>query len=301
MKRYKIDLKNYIWLPEFNPKWKKKDKFLIIGTGSEIFLRDIIKRISKFLKVKDLIINEELKYRDGDFNSVIFITDDENNENHKKCIYKISKNKNLKKIYLIEKHFILIDITRHFKHKIKGERIINFGYVEKETFKSLYKLSRKIGENNSIIEIGTYTGGSTTALGIGSKDGNKNKVITIDPIMPDFIFEEISFLNLKELIIPVKGLSHIIAKNWKEKSKELNVPEKIGLIFLDGSHEYEYTLKDLNLWSNYIIKNGYIIIHDFYHPVLTGVSYASYKFLEERNDFKIIKKLKDSVICMKVK
>lgn len=291
MKEFKINLRNYLFLNEFKPKIKKKE-ILIFKEGNEAFIKEVLDRLEEFFdeeRTKYFKKNENIKKK---WDILLFITEDENNLEHRNNLYFASNNLIFKRAYLIEKNYILLDIKKHFKFNC-------FAYVESETLKFLYDIAKKCPQNKTILEIGTYCGGSTISLGLGSKEGSFSKVITCDPVMPNFIYENIKYFNLENIIIPFEISSNDLFKIWEGKAKELKFSKEIYFLFLDGSHEYEFVLNDLNNWSKFISKGGFILIHDYYHPIQTGVSRALYKFLSENSDFKIKKKMKDSVLCLR--
>jgi len=315
-KYYKIFYKNYLFNFDFFPPWNKKDKIIIIATGEKNYCKEVIERILCFSKNENTFLfsfedfqldmkiekilpfyGSEFKMKDWDI--LLFVTDDENKKEHKNCLYYFSKNFNFKKAYLIEKNYYLLDITRHFKFKVENEEILTFAYVEPQTWYYLYNLSKKINENGTTLEIGTYIGGTTIALAKGKK--GKGKVVTIDPVLPECFYENISKNKLSEKIIPFEMHSFDFFKIWKEKCNDLKINENIGILFLDGCHNYEDVLKDLRDWNNYLTEGSILIIHDYYHPIQQGISMATYKFFNENNGFELIKKFEDCIICKKIK
>lgn len=291
MKKFKINLKNYLFLEEFKPYFKGKE-ILIFKSGDEEFIEEILNRLENFFnkeKIKYFNRGENLKEK---WDILLFLTEDENNLEHRESLYFASKNLKFNKAYLIEKNYILLDIKKYFKYNA-------FAYVEPKTLKILKGIAKRCPKEKTIFEIGTYCGGSTISLGLGSKEGSGAKVITCDPIMPQFFYENIKYFGLENIIIPFQISSMDLFKIWEKKAEELNFSKEIYFLFLDGSHEFEFVLQDLNLWSRFISRGGLILVHDYYHPIQTGVSRALYKFLSENSDFKIIKKMKDSVLCLR--
>lgn len=289
MKKFKINLKNYLFLDEFKADFKGKE-ILIFKSGNEEFIEEILNRLENFFnkeKIKYFNRGEDLKEK---WDILLFLTDDENNLDHRENLYFASENLKFQKAYLIEKNYILLDIKKYFKYNA-------FAYVEPKTLKILKGIAKRCPKEKTIFEIGTYCGGSTISLGLGSKEGSSAKVITCDPIMPNFIYENIKFFYLENIIIPFQISSMELFKIWEKKAEELNFSKEIYFLFLDGSHEYEFVLNDLNNWSRLISKGGFILVHDYYHPIQMGVSRALYKFLSTNRQFKIMKKLKDSVLC----
>jgi predicted O-methyltransferase YrrM len=118
------------------------------------------------------------------------------------------------------------------------------------------------------VEIGTYKGGSTSI--ISKYLPNDVHLTTID------IFKKASEISISQPIkekLPtyeeakktieeqgniskveiIKGNSWKIAKNWKRK---------IDILFIDGDHSYEGVKRDFSNWEPYLVRGGYILMHD---------------------------------------
>ena len=144
------------------------------------------------------------------------------------------------------------------------------GFMAQEECDILYNAALNISNNLSIVEIGSYQGQSTAALGLGSKYGNQSLVYAIDlwglhledrhePQYEDDKFFDIFKRNMEQLkltdiVIPIQGPSIEIVKTW-------NKP--IGLLFIDGSHRYKDVKEDFDNWYPYVITEGIILFHDF--------------------------------------
>ncbi|MFA4941396.1 MAG: class I SAM-dependent methyltransferase [Patescibacteria group bacterium] len=134
----------------------------------------------------------------------------------------------------------------------------------------LHKTAKKIQTKNVIVEIGSWKGKSTLCLGNGSKDGNKVKIFAVDPHTGSSehqkafgkidTFEEfkknITKAEIAEFINPVKDTSENAAKNFNQK---------IGFIFIDGAHEYNFVRLDFKLWFPKVINGGLLAFHDSWH------------------------------------
>lgn len=158
------------------------------------------------------------------------------------------------------------------------------GYLTDPEGETLYKLARHCKGNGAIVEIGSWKGKSTVWIASGLKSRKNsdvpfnnpsyyNKVYAIDPheglmkinekYQEDSTFHEfinnIKSTNLDDIVVP-------IVKTSEEASKEFNQP--IEFIFIDGLHEYEYSLKDFILWFPKVIENGWMAFHDTLKPTL---------------------------------
>lgn len=110
-----------------------------------------------------------------------------------------------------------------------------------------------------IVEIGCYAGRSTVMLALASG----KKVTTIDPHIGYEDIKNEFFRNTKDYNI------ELISK----KSNEVEWKTKIGLLFVDGSHEYKDVKEDIAVWTPRMKKHGIMLFHD-YEAQVFGVAKA---------------------------
>ncbi len=163
----------------------------------------------------------------------------------------------------------------NFKEKISGIG----GWLSEKEGVFLYEAAKKISAELAIVEIGSWKGRSTVCLGLGSRDGGKAKVYAIDPhtgssehkkmfgtvdTFQEFL-SNIKVAEVESAIVPIRDYSENVAK-------EFNKP--IGLLFIDGAHEYKYASQDFELWFPNVTDGGLIAFHDawqFIGPRLASV------------------------------
>jgi predicted O-methyltransferase YrrM len=121
-----------------------------------------------------------------------------------------------------------------------------------------------------IVEIGSWKGRSTICLAKGSLNGNCQKIYAIDHFhgskehiamfgdnidtYPDFI-ENIAKFEVSDIIEPI--ISDAI-----EASTEFDLP--IGLLFIDGSSEYDDVKAYFDNWYPKVVDGGIVAFHDYY-------------------------------------
>ena len=142
------------------------------------------------------------------------------------------------------------------------------GWLTEPSSNLLYSLAKNCKGKGIIVEIGSWKGRSTTALGFGSKAGKKVKILAIDhhtgsPFerqlfdKPIWTFEEfkrnIKKAKIDDMVIPKVATSEEVAKNWKKP---------VELLWIDGSHVYEDVKKDFELWFPHVIEGGYVVMDD---------------------------------------
>lgn len=178
------------------------------------------------------------------------------------------------------------------------------GWLTKNEGEALFLLAKKTDEGN-IIEIGSWHGKSTyyLAKGIENKD---SYVISIDhhtgsieqrnrtkgPIdtLPNFIS------NMRRLGVSSK--IKMMVMNSSDASKKIK-SNSASLIFLDGSHEYEFVKEDFNAFWSKLKQNGIFAIHDVISK--PGTSDFIYNMVNNRTDIKLLKIVDDLLYFQKTR
>lgn len=143
----------------------------------------------------------------------------------------------------------------------------------------LYHYASVLPNNSLILEIGTSTGGSAIAMGMGIRNKG-SKIITIDPgLLPieeinkrkdelsryelqvidlNIVKENIKKARLEDYITIISDTSDNVLKKWDGRP--------IDMIHIDGSHRYEDVKIDCQ-WLQYIKKGGIAVFDDWFDPV----------------------------------
>lgn len=150
-----------------------------------------------------------------------------------------------------------------------------------------------------IIEIGSFKGKSTTALGLGSKwiSERKRLIYAIDPFTPDGLYhgnyfndfeKNIKESQLEHYVTPIKHYSHeAITK----------CPELISALFIDGNHNYLNVKQDIQLYTPRVVTGGMIAFHDYtiYPDVKRAVDELceskEYVYICDYDSLRLIRKL----------
>ncbi|AST93894.1 MULTISPECIES: class I SAM-dependent methyltransferase [Sutcliffiella] len=178
------------------------------------------------------------------------------------------------------------------------------GWLKKEGIKNLYTYALE-APTSTIVEIGSWKGKSTSCLAFAVKDRGEGRVYAIDTwkgssehqkvlkhyeedqLYQEFL-ENMSKLNLLDVIQPIKMDSVEASRIWP-------IQKKIGLLYIDGSHEYELVKRDFEFWSPFVAEGGYIIFDDV--PSWSGPTQLVnelpdwYKFIDIRGNHGIYQKL----------
>lgn len=117
-----------------------------------------------------------------------------------------------------------------------------------------------------IVEIGSYRGKSTLALGIGSVilSRSKRPVYAIDPFIPDhgmyvddyysIFWDNILNAGLEDHVIPIR--------KYSTEAYE-DCPASIALLFIDGDHSYSGVMHDIVHYTPKVVSGGIIAFHDY--------------------------------------
>ena len=145
------------------------------------------------------------------------------------------------------------------------------GWLGDQGVENLYRYTLKAPVSN-VVELGSWKGRSTSCLAFAIKDRNEGRVYAVDTwkgssehqqalqsYADDQLYNEfiknITNLNLLDYIEPVKMDSIEASRKWP-----LNL--KIGLLYIDASHEYLSVKQDFEFWSPLVATGGYIIFDD---------------------------------------
>ena len=130
-------------------------------------------------------------------------------------------------------------------------------------------------------------------------DENKNEVIpnttfSSNPVK-QFYYKYIKRQNpysleaVEELLGKFKNNIHLIKGNSNKVLKKIDM-SKIDYVFLDGGHEYDTVLNDLNCCFDVINNNGTVLCDDYDLSSAPGVKKAIDEFVKEN-------KFNCSIIC----
>lgn len=135
----------------------------------------------------------------------------------------------------------------------------------------LYKTAQTISPDRAIVEIGSWKGRSTVCLAKGSLDGYRATVYAVDlhtgssehvkmfghavDTYADFL-ENIRVAGVDQVVWPLRQTSAQAAADFHKP---------IGLLFIDGAHEFKLVELDYRSWFPKVENGGTIAIHDSWH------------------------------------
>jgi predicted O-methyltransferase YrrM len=139
---------------------------------------------------------------------------------------------------------------RIFTHVTIAERLL------------LYKLALTLKDNSTLVEIGSYLGGSSSFLACAAQTKN-HKLYCVDTWGNESMTEGLRdtyniFMHnikpVKDYVFPLRGKSADIANSFHYS---------IDLLFVDGDHSYESVKLDVESWLPKLKDGGIIILHDY--------------------------------------
>jgi predicted O-methyltransferase YrrM len=176
-----------------------------------------------------------------------------------------------------------LSLSLYAKIEIKSEFQIFFneklihikGWISLEESFLLYSAAKSIMPDESVVEIGSYCGRSTIALGKALKEQENDStqlVYSIDPHTGDIsevqkgikvdtwnnFISNVSHCDLIEVVNPIKLTSTAAI------SKVSGV--KVGLLFIDGWHSYEAVTSDIRNYLPLVSHKGIVCLDDWRQP-----------------------------------
>ena len=151
------------------------------------------------------------------------------------------------------------------------------GYLSEDEAWALYIAARRCtqkAERPRIVEIGSYKGRSTIAIGSALKEAGRGSLVSIDPHMPtgkpsyarehgdiDTLAEfqeNIARAGVAAYVKSVQAVSTDARKSYDM--------QPVDMLFVDGSHDYEDVLADIDAWSPFLVAGGIAAFNDPYGP-----------------------------------
>lgn len=147
------------------------------------------------------------------------------------------------------------------------------GWLTDEEADTLYTLARRVTGDGVIVEIGSFKGRSTICLALGSRAGASVPVYAIDPgnvgtRRAAELRANLERAGIADLVVPVAATSNDAFASFE--------PERIELLFIDGSHEYAQVMLDFAQWTSRLVDGGMLVMHD-----TTAASPGSKKVAED--------------------
>jgi predicted O-methyltransferase YrrM len=180
------------------------------------------------------------------------------------------------------------------------------GFLDEEEGLMLFELALEACLLGPCLEIGSFCGKSTIYLGAACKMKGRT-LFSIDhhrgseeqqPGQPYFdaelmdsnlgVIDSFPYFRavlkragLDEVVVPMVSKSHVVAKDWATP---------LGLVFIDGGHDYDTVITDYNYWYPHLLPGGYLVFHDiFLDPAEGGQApYQVYRLALASGQFEVL-------------
>lgn len=133
-------------------------------------------------------------------------------------------------------------------------------------------LADRASERRTVIEVGSWQGRSTKALGMCVQltvfavdhwaEAYQKAFPEVVPLGPDGYFELFKANVASEIatgkIVPVRAESAEAARQLRE-----TLPGGADMVFIDGDHQYESVKRDIELWRPLLAPGGLMSGHDY--------------------------------------
>lgn len=150
---------------------------------------------------------------------------------------------------------------------------------------ALYDYLLKLSGNARIVEIGVQYGRSSSLIAEVSKDKGFHFTAV------DNWLEDVSTEARKNFESQISKYKWNVVKLWMDSSLAFRLYDnKIDLIHIDGDHEYEGVLADINNWLPKVRRGGFALFDDYGHDSLPGVYKACDEFFGKTNYWKFVER-----------
>jgi predicted O-methyltransferase YrrM len=153
------------------------------------------------------------------------------------------------------------------QHLPAGAALRIEGGVGEREVELLYRLASGVPSVRVIVEVGSYRGRSSIALGLGSLAGNGAPVYAVDP-HEDFVgvlgvhfgwrdretfMRNVVRTHCAKVIRLINLPSVQVARLWERP---------VGLLFLDGDHHYESVRADIEAWAPHLVDGAAVALDE---------------------------------------
>lgn len=138
------------------------------------------------------------------------------------------------------------------------------GWFGPEEGRLLYRLAAAADPQGAIVEIGSWHGRSTIWLAAGAGAGLGARVVAIDPHRGTDLRSEgettepalrrnLARAGVADQVDVVVATSEAAAAEWRRP---------VSLLWIDGDHDYESAVRDLDLWEPHLLPGAWVALHD---------------------------------------
>ncbi len=179
----------------------------------------------------------------------------------------------------------------------------NISLVELVTIASLVRrLNPKL-----IFEIGTFDGRTTLNMALNQNQGAEIVTLDLPAIELESVIKPLEASDRKYILKDASGsrfaqtqCSARIVQLYGDSAKYdfSKYKQKVDLMFIDGSHSYDFVLNDSYIALSLVRQGGMIIWHDYDTPFWHGVTRALNELFAQQIEFQNMKHLGGTSLCV---
>lgn len=129
--------------------------------------------------------------------------------------------------------------------------------------------------DQAIVEIGTYQGGSLKYLAEGARAGSNPKVYGVDAWGVAKAYTKPHLRRMygrhnMALAAQAAPTAILIRDESRHAALHYSGP-KIGLLFIDATHDYQNAMADFTAWRRHLAPNAWVIWDDYWAGRFDGV------------------------------
>ena len=150
------------------------------------------------------------------------------------------------------------------------------GWLTEGQARMLYNAAAQVPDAQAIVEIGSHHGRSTVILGNGKSDAVR--LVAVDPYgdprwgggedAMEVFRSNLAARDLSDVEL-IRSLGAEAGKAWEGAN--------IGLLFVDGAHDYPSVSADLTAWWPHLSPSAIVLMHDVYSS--PGVTRAAFEHM----------------------
>lgn len=160
------------------------------------------------------------------------------------------------------------------------------GFLSMKEAGLLFWAARQCPVPGPVIELGSYEGRSTGLFALAGRhvyaiDAWSLEVADLSAyghgaVAADEVFarfqSNLRQMRVEHLVSINRGLTHQIGQTWDEEG---------AILFVDAGHTYEDVSRDLAIWTPYLHRQGFLIMHDVLGDGYLGVTRAASELIRK--------------------
>lgn len=173
------------------------------------------------------------------------------------------------------------------------------GWLSETQAHVLFEAATAVQPGCAIVEIGSHRGRSAVVLALAARDGVG--ICAVDPFEDArwgggseshaILLRNLEEAGVSQRITTVRETSAAAALGWSGSP--------IGLVYVDGAHEREAVLADIDGWIPHLVVGGFAAFHDAFSS--PGVTLALLQRFLSRDDFAYVRSARSLVLLRRTR